>query len=104
MQAGEGANGLGLRLLRLHAVQMEQAQTCQIGAVEFRAFADAAQRVHTPVAKGVGVGFFPYAEGIQHNKKNAFAHNCFTSFEDDGRRTPRACAGGAAAPHQSYLI
>ena len=32
LQAGKGANGLGLRLLRLHAVQMEQAQTCQIGA------------------------------------------------------------------------
>ena len=74
LQAGKGADRFGLRLLQRHAVQMEQAQPGQIGAVEFRAFADAGQRVYAPIAKGVGVGLFPYAERIQHHKENAFVH------------------------------
>ncbi len=75
LQAGKGSRR-GIRLFPCgHAVNVEQAQLAQIGAIEIGVVRNGTQGVGACIAKGSGVRLCADAKAVQHDQKNAFFHN-----------------------------
>ena len=80
LQAGEGADGGGILLAGGHAVDVEQAELFQVGAVEVGVLGDGAEGVGPLIAKGGGIRLCADAEAVQDDQKNALFHYAFTPF------------------------
>ena len=80
LQAGEGADGGGILLTGGHAVDVEQAEFFQVGAVEVGVVGDGAEGVGPFIAKGGGIRLCADAEAVQNDQKNALFHYAFTPF------------------------
>ena len=75
LQAGKGSRR-GIRLFPCgHAVNVEQAQLAQVGAIEIGVVRNGTQGVGACIAKGSGVRLCADAKAVQHDQKNAFFHN-----------------------------
>ena len=75
LQAGKGSRR-GIRFLPCgHAINVEQAQLAQIGAIEIGVVRNGTQGVGACIAKGSGVRLCADAKAVQHDQKNAFFHN-----------------------------
>ena len=75
LQAGKGSRR-GIRFLPCgHAVNVEQAQLAQIGAIEIGVVRNGTQGVGACIAKGSGIRLCANAKAVQHDQKNAFFHN-----------------------------
>ena len=79
LQAGEGAGGGGVLFTGGHAVDVEQTELFQIGAVEVGVLGDGAEGVGALIAKGGGVRLCTDAEAVQNDQKNALFHLRFHS-------------------------
>ena len=75
LQAGKGSRR-GIRFLPCgHAVNVEQTQLTQIGAIEIGVVRNGTQGVGACIAKGSGVRLCANAKAVQNDQKNAFFHN-----------------------------
>ena len=75
LQAGKGSRR-GIRFLPCgHAVNVEQAQLAQIGAIEIGVVRNGTQGVGACIAKGSGIRLCADAKAVQHDQKNTFFHN-----------------------------
>ena len=79
LQTGEGAGGGGVLFTGGHAVDVEQSELFQIGAVEVGVLGDGAEGVGALIAKGGGVRLCTDAEAVQNDQKNALFHLRFHS-------------------------
>ena len=80
LQAGEGADGGGILFTDGHAVDVEQSEFFQVGAVEVGVVGDGAEGVGPLIAKGGGIRLCADAEAVQNDQKNALFHYAFTPF------------------------
>ena len=74
LQAGKGTLGGGALLPCRHAVNVEQAQLLQVGAVEVGVLGNRAQGVGARVAKGGGVRLRANAKAVENDQKNTLFH------------------------------
>ena len=72
--------GGGILLADGHAVDVEQSELFQVGAVEVGVVGDGAEGVGPLIAKGCGVRLCADAEAVQNDQKNALFHYAFTPF------------------------
>ena len=78
LQPGKGTHrSVGL-LPRRHAVDVEQAQLLQVGAVEIRVLRDCTEGVGARIAKGGGVRLCADAKAVQNDQKDTFFHRWFS--------------------------
>ena len=74
LQAGKGTGGCIDPFAGSHAVDVEQAQIAQVGAVEIRVLCDGTQSVGALVAKRRGVRLCADAETVEDDQKNTLFH------------------------------
>ena len=80
LQAGKGTDGGRAFFSGRHAVDVEQAQLLQVGAVEIGVRCNGTQRVGARIAKGGRVRLGADAKAIQHDQKNTLFHSMVSSM------------------------
>src|SRR5699024_1228956 len=88
LQAGVGPDGGCGGAASGDAVDIEQAQTAHVGAVEGGMLRNGGEGVGALIPEGGRVGFGPDAEAVQHDQKYTFCHMIVLSFRGPDRPAP----------------